>query len=109
MLDATLAADTEGDTVRFTLTVENTGTDAETLSFRDSQRAEFVARSGETEVWRWSEGQLFAQMLGSETVEPGATVTYEAEWEVASGGTYTVVGTVVADDCDVSAEATVSV
>jgi hypothetical protein len=109
MLDATLAADTDGDTVRLTLTVENTGTDPETLSFRDSQRAEFVVRDGDREIWRWSEGQMFAQLLGSETVDPGATVVYEGEWESASPGTYTVVGEVVDDDCDARAETTVTV
>lgn len=109
MLDATLDAATDGDDLQFTLTVENTGDDPETLSFRDSQRAEFVAHDGDSEVWRWSEGQMFAQMLGSETVDPGATVAYEGEWEGARPGTYTVVGEVVADDRDVSAETTVTV
>ena len=108
MLAATLDAETEGTDCRFTLTVENTGDEEVTLSFRNGQRAEFVASADGDEVWRWSQGQMFTQVLSAETVEPGQRVTYEGIWENPASGTYDCRGEVAAD-VDVAAETTVSV
>ncbi|MFC5365789.1 BsuPI-related putative proteinase inhibitor [Salinirubrum litoreum] len=82
MLAATLDVETDDDTARFTLTVTNEGDDPVSLTFSDSQRFDFVVRAAEddTERWRWSDGQMFAQMLGSEELAPGESVAYDAEW-----------------------------
>ncbi len=88
----------EGQPIQLVLVLENTGPEAVTLQFMNAQRYDFEIRDAADEVvWRWSDGMGFAQMLGSEVLQPGDVRRYE---EVFSGrlpiGTYTVVGTVTA-------------
>lgn len=109
MLTATLDTKTDESVVRFRLIVENDGDESVDLSFRDGQRAEFLVQSDDDPVWRWSEGQMFMQMLGSETVEPGEKVEYEGMWEEPSSGTYEALGELVAEGHHVRAETTFSV
>ncbi len=108
MLTAALSTTRTDAGVVFRLTVENEGDDPITLSFRNSKRADFVVRDGEDEVWRWSDGQMFAQMLGSETIEPGTERVFEGAWEEPTTGEYTAVGCLEADEADVEAEADLS-
>lgn len=114
MLDASLSVDAADDAVTFELAVTNTGDDPVDLSFRTSQRAEFTvypADAGtETEpVWQASEGRMFAQMLGSETVEPGEEVVYRDEWPGPAPGEYRAIGEVVCTGHDIEAAATFEV
>jgi hypothetical protein len=109
MVTATLDAEPDDTAVRFTLTVENDGDDPLELSFRDGQRVEFLAESESETVWQWSEGRMFMQMLGSETLQPGETVSYEGVWENPESGTYDCRGEVVAEGHGITAETTVSV
>ncbi|EJN61621.1 BsuPI-related putative proteinase inhibitor [Halogranum rubrum] len=109
MVTATLDADAGEGAVQFTLTVENDGDDPLELSFPDGQRAEFLAQADGETVWRWSDDQMFMQMLGSETIEPGGTATYEGIWEGPKPGTYDCRGEVVAEGHGIAAETTVSV
>jgi hypothetical protein len=48
-------------------------------------------------------------MLGSETVDPGGTATYEATWEDPPPGEYTAVATLEAREHDCEARAEFSV
>lgn len=109
MLTATLDAESDESAVRFLLVVENDGDEAVELSFRDGQRAEFLVESDDEAVWRWSEGQMFMQVLGTETIEPGERVEYEGTWEDPSPGTYNGIGELVAEGHHVRAETTVTV
>lgn len=112
MLDATLTATPTDAGVRFELTVENAGDDAERLSFRSGQRAEFVvtpADDDETELWRWSRGRMFTQALAEEEIGPGERHSYEGEWDDPDPGEYVAVGRIVCDDRDVEAETELSV
>jgi len=52
---------------------------------------------------------MFTQVLGSETLEAGRSVTYEATWPDPPAGSYRVVGKVTAEESDVEATATVEV
>jgi hypothetical protein len=110
MLTATLDVETDGDTARFGLTVTNEGDETASLTFSDGQRADFVVRDAEagTERWRWSEGRMFPQMLGTEDLAPGETVTYDAEWNAPAGGSYVCRGELVDDANGASAEASFS-
>lgn len=114
-LDATLTVAPTDAGLTLALTVENSGPDAVDLSFSDGQRAEFVVRDAEgdgadgAEIWRWSDGRMFAMALGSETVEPGATVEYEGEWTSPEPGEYEVVGSLAATDAEAAASMTVVV
>jgi len=72
MLDSSLEV-TVGEDVSFRFTVSNgTGGPVE-LTFRDACRADFAVRREEgeegEEVWRWSDGRMFAQELGHARLE----------------------------------------
>lgn len=110
MLTATLDVETDDDTARFTLTVSNESDDPVSLTFSDSQRVDFVVRDSEadTERWRWSEGQLFAQMLGSETLDPGESVEYDAEWSADDAGSFVCRAELVDNATSASAESAFS-
>ncbi|KAB1188753.1 MULTISPECIES: BsuPI-related putative proteinase inhibitor [Haloferax] len=102
-LDATLTVAPVADGVSLTLTVENQGQASLDLSFANGQRAEFVAVDDDgSEVWRWSDGRAFSMALGSETLAPGESVAYEAEWSSPPTGEYEVTGSLAASDADAS-------
>jgi len=100
-LDATV-----DDGVQFAFAVRNDGEEAVDLRFTDALEADFTVRDGDQEVWRFSEGRLFAQALGSETIAPGETATYEASWDEPDAGEYDAVATLEArtQDCEARAE-----
>jgi hypothetical protein len=76
-----LAAQVDGDTVRLNLHVTNATSAAVELEYGTAQRFDFaVLDEAEREVWRWSEDEMFAQVVGSESLGPGETVEHEAEW-----------------------------
>ena len=114
MLETTLDARIEGESVELTFTVENAGGDPVTLTFSDAQRAEFVARvddddGGGKEVWRWSRGRMFAQSVGEVTLPPDEARTFEATWAKPDPGAYWVEAELVAADAAPTAETTVTV
>ncbi|WP_232702634.1 BsuPI-related putative proteinase inhibitor [Halobacterium wangiae] len=105
MLDATLAVTTDAEAA-FALTVENVGSEAVSLSFRDGQRAEFVVErtaDGET-IWRWSDDRMFSMAVESDALSPGAATTYEATWSAPQSGDYVARAWLTATDTDVEAE-----
>ena len=108
MLDASLTAESTADGVELELTVTNEGDEAATLSFRDAQRAEFVATEDE-EVWRWSDDRMFGMATGSETLEPGDHLTCTATWPNPSPGEYAIRAWPTSEDADATAETTVTV
>lgn len=103
MLTPTLTVEPGGDGLRFVLTVRNDGDDPVELSFRTGQRADFAVESDGEQIWRYSEGRMFTQVLGSETIAPGDHRTYEATWSDPEPGEYTVTGEVTASSHDVEA------
>ena len=80
-LECTLDVAPTAGRVGFAFTVENDGSDPVDLKFSSAQTHDVAVFSGGEEVWRWSDGQMFAQMMQSETLDAGASVTYEAAWE----------------------------
>jgi len=125
MLNAAIeVADAGGDGgIALAMTVRNAGDSPETLRFRTGQRADFAAyRTGggggtgkeggaedDDPVWRYGTGRLFTQVLGSETLEPGESTTYEAAWEDPPPGRYRIVGEVTAEERDLTATATAEI
>lgn len=107
-LDATLDASVTDDGVALELTVTNTGSNPVDLSFPNALKADFAVED-DAEVWRFSDGKMFAQMISTETIEPGADRTYRGLWEDPKSGTYTVIGTLQARGQDVEARTDVSV
>jgi hypothetical protein len=90
-LDCSLAVSASSSAVDFTFHVENTGSDPVELNFSSAQTHDVTVTSGGSEVWRFSEGKMFAQMMQSETLAGGDAVRYEATWEDPDPGDYEAV------------------
>jgi len=116
MLDAALATADGDEGVDLALTVTNGGDDPVTLRFRTGQRADFAAYEGvdaepgdDDPVWRHGEGRMFTQALGTETLGPGESATYEGTWPDPPAGEFRVVGSLTAEGHDAAATARVAV
>ncbi len=70
-----------GETIQVTLQVANPTAEPVTLTFATSQRFDLaIETEGGQELWRWSRGRLFLQVLGEEPLVPeGPPLTYHAE------------------------------
>lgn len=77
------------------LTGTNDGQAALVLDFPDGQRYDFEVISEEgAVVWQWAEGRFFAQVLGRETLEPGASLRWTGRIEAGlPAGVYRVIAT----------------
>lgn len=97
-----------GEPIRMQLILFNHTESAVTLHFNSAQRFDFLIEDGDgREVFRWSDGKFFAQVLGSETIGPSRRqLHYEADSTDAlpSPGEYTVRGLIVAREGPLSAE-----
>ena len=90
-LEADVSSGTPGsDAVTLEFSVTNTGSEPVELQFSDACKAEFVVEEDGREVWRFSEGRMFAQMLSTDRLESGETTTYEGEWMAPQPGGYIV-------------------
>lgn len=92
-LSATLDIDASSDTVTFHFHVRHDGTDPRDVQIRSAKFADVAVLDDDEEIWRWSDGQMFAQMLQTLTLEPGHTETYEFEWSNPESGTHDAVAT----------------
>ena len=79
------------------------------LGFRNAQRYDFVIENDTgDELWRWSNGKMFAQMLGEETVGPGQELIYTERCEShLDPGTYKLSAFLKATDRPFSASLTI--
>ena len=110
MLEVTLSSQPRGDSLAFELRVENHGEEAVELSFPDAQRVRvsvFPANGDDDPVWRSDVDQMFAQVVGTETVPAGASVTFETAWKEPEPGEYLAVGEVTCQDRELAAEETI--
>jgi len=108
-LSCSLEAAASSGSVQFTFAVTNDGSDPVDLNFSSAQTHDVAVLSDGAEVWRFSDGQMFAQMLQSETLAPGETVTYEAAWSDPDPGEYEAVAELATRDAGCEARATFSV
>ena len=106
-LDVTVSP--EEQAVAFAFHVTNANGGPIELQFADACRAEFVVERAGRDVWRFTDGRVFAQVMGSERLAPDETATYDAEWTEPAEGTFTAVASLRATDatCEASAEFTV--
>ncbi len=102
-----LQATARGDSVVFVLQVTNTSEVPVDLHFRSGQSYDFVVLSGEREVWRWSEGQMFTQALRHERLQAGQTLRFEEAWRPEPGvsGSLVAVGRLTVADRQVEQRA----
>ncbi len=104
MLEASLEV-TVAEEVRFALTVVNAGDTPMELTFRDACRADFVVYDDGEEVWRFSEGLAFSQVLTTADLQPGESAVFEEAWPDPEPGEYTAEATLRVRETDVSARA----
>lgn len=101
-LAATLAAQAVPDGaagVRFALTVVNVSEHRLELTYPDGQTRDFaVYDSTGREVWRWSAGRMFTQMMQTRLLAAGDSVTYAERWTPPHPGRYAVVATLRSDN-----------
>jgi surface antigen len=72
----------QGEPIDMTLRLVNCASQPITRSFPDAQRYDFAAKIQDgDEVWRWSSGMDFAQVLGEETYQPGEQLTFSETWD----------------------------
>jgi hypothetical protein len=74
------------EAVTLTLTVHNPSDQPRALTLPTSLTHDFAisAESG-GELWRWSTGRQFAQMLSEVTLAPGASRTFSETWDQVCG------------------------
>src|SRR5262245_50761721 len=112
LLTASKVVYAEGEPVELTLQMVNRGPRPVTLQFRDSQRYDFLIQNAQgQEVWRWSPNQMFAHLLGQETLPPdGGNLTYRVVARATlRRGSYTITGVVPATDAQLSASLEVTI
>ncbi|QLG47384.1 BsuPI-related putative proteinase inhibitor [Natrinema halophilum] len=97
------------DAVLFVFTVTNDGDETVELRFSDACKADFIVADGDEEVWRFTDGRMFAQVLSSETIEPGTSTSYEAEWTDPEPGEYVARAELKAQDRTCEARIDVSI
>ncbi|PSP75827.1 hypothetical protein BRC81_14210 [Halobacteriales archaeon QS_1_68_20] len=98
-----------GDEVEFTFEVRNDGDDPVEVTFPNACTVDVAVFEDDAEVWRWSEGRMFAQMIQQETFNLGDGMTETRVWESAPAGDYEAVATLEARGQDLEAGATFSV
>ena len=108
MLDASLEV-TVGDGVAFSFTVVNGGDTPVELTFRNACRADFAVYDGDAEVWRYSDGRAFAQVLTEAELQPGESAAFEEVWPDPTPGDYTAEATLRVVDPDLSVRTPFSV
>lgn len=95
-LATTLEVEVGASEVHLILHVTNPTSRAIRLEFPTAQRYDFLVRSGDTEVWRWSADRMFTQAVGTETVAAGASLKYDAVWRPGTrSGQFIAVGRIM--------------
>jgi hypothetical protein len=100
-----------GEPIVVALEIVNRGAKAVDLSFSTAQRYDVRIKDGQGgDVWRSSQGQMFAQVLGTERLEPSRRLRYRVSVRQGlSPGAYTIVAVVPAMEGRLSSEAGIKV
>ena len=104
MLEARLHTEGSNGEVAFELTVSNADDQPVDLRFRDACRADVAVVADGEEVWRWSDGRMFAQAVETAQLNPGESAAFEFDWDDPEPGSYRAVGELRLLDGDCSAE-----
>ncbi len=86
-------------TVRFALSVTNGTSKRIELNFPSGRTHDFVVLDATgREVWRWSDGRMFTQLMKNRMIEARDIVTYDERWPAPpSAGRYTLVAVLHSD------------
>lgn len=90
------------DRITLAVIIRNRSNVPRTLTVPSSQTYDCIVYAGDNkEVWRWSAGRMFAQVITELTFAPGESRTFTATWDLTdrtgsplSPGDYSVVGLV---------------
>ena len=107
-LECHLSVETDR-TVRFSLAVTNGSDERVSLTFPNSGKADFVVLEGDHEVWRWSNGRAFAQVVQTVELAPGEQIVLNGVWSDPAPGTYEAVGELRTNQPECTARASFSV
>ncbi len=78
--------------VDFTFRVSNEGGGKVEMTFPSGQTHDvIVLDSGGREVWRWSEGRMFTQLLQNKVLRGADTISFRERWPGATRGRYVAV------------------
>jgi hypothetical protein len=102
----------QGEPIKLTIHVMNRRTEPVTLRFLSAQRYDVAVKSLEgREIWRWSNGRMFAQVIGDETFQAGTRVRiyHITMREHLPPGRYVVIGTIPAQEAVLSGSITISI
>jgi hypothetical protein len=85
--------------VRFALSVTNGTSKRVELNFPSGRTHDFVVLDATgREVWRWSDGRMFTQLMKNRMLEARDIVTYDERWPAPpSAGRYTLVAVLHSD------------
>lgn len=71
-----------GATITFVVTIKNQASADRTLTLPTGQTHEVVVTdAGHKEIWRYSRGRMFAQVIVDLTLKPGESRSYTAAWD----------------------------
>lgn len=70
--------------VTFTMTVVNTGSEPERITFSTGQSYDIIVRRGEDVFWRWSTDRFFTQAIREVTLAAGDSLTFSETWDRTS-------------------------
>jgi hypothetical protein len=99
-VDAALAVDVTGDAAaRFSLAVVNTADRRVEVNSPDGRTRDFaVYDAAGREVWRWSRGRLFTQLMQNKLLPARDSAVYAEAWRAPAPGRYTVVAELRSDN-----------
>lgn len=98
-VDADLAVWSDGTEARFALAVVNTADRRVEVNFPDGRTRDFaVYDAAGREVWRWSRGRLFTQVMQNRLLGARDSAVYAEAWEAPAPGRYTVVAELRSSD-----------
>ena len=89
------------ESIKMTVKIFNYTEEDIVFHFNTAQRHDFIIEDEErNEIWRWSEGRIFAQMLGEEILGPSnSEVIYTVKYKgKLNPGYYKITGVLVARD-----------
>jgi hypothetical protein len=103
--DSAVVADVRVDapagarSVRFALSVANGTSKRVELTFPTGQTHDFVVLDATgREVWRWSDGRMFTQLMQNKLLDVRDIVTYDEQWPAPpAAGRYTLVAVLRSD------------
>jgi len=100
-----------GEPIVMTLSVTSRARKPVDLRFRSGQRYDFAIRDGKGKVlWRWSDGRVFTQALGAETIAPGTTLSWQETFpETLDAGSYELIGTIPVVRSELTATSSIEV